>query len=137
MINQDFNSLEPAWQQLVQAAIEVATIAYAPYSQYRVGAALQTVSGSIFTGCNVENAVLGETICAERTAVVKAVSAGQREFSVIAVATKNGGAPCGSCRQVMREFAPDIIVLISDFAGQVRITSLRELLPDSFGAEQL
>jgi len=126
-----------SWQALISAAIEAATMAYAPYSNYPVGAALLTQNDEIYTGCNVENAAYGETICAERTAILKAISEGQRQFKAIAVATKNGGSPCGSCRQVMREFAPHLTVIISDFAGQARVVSLTELLPDDFGPEKL
>lgn len=125
------------WHDLVQAAIQAAQHAYAPYSNYAVGAALLTANGQMFQGCNVENAAYGSTMCAERTAIFKAVSEGYRVFSAIAVATSNGGSPCGSCRQVMREFGPDLTIVIADFAGNVRLSSLRELLPDSFGPENL
>jgi cytidine deaminase len=102
-----------------------------------VGAALLTKSGRIYTGCNVENAVYPLCTCAERVAVVKAVSEGEQEFDALAVATENGGAPCGSCRQTLREFGEDIIVLIADAAGAYRETTVAELLPDSFGANDL
>lgn len=108
--------------------------AYAPYSGYRVGAALLGKSGQVYTGCNVENAVYPLVICAERTAVVKAVSEGEREFVALAVVTENGGSPCGSCRQTLREFGEDIAVLIADAAGNYRETTIEELLPDSFSA---
>ena len=93
--------------------------------------------GQMFTGCNVENASYPATCCAERVAIFKAVSEGQRSFQAIAVATANGGSPCGVCRQVMREFAPDMAVYIVDAAGAVRQTSVADLLPDSFGPEHL
>lgn len=125
------------WTNLVEAAITAAEQAYAPYSDYRVGAALLTADGPIYTGCNVENASYGATICAERTAIFKAVSEGQRQFRAIAVATANGGSPCGICRQVMREFAPDLTVIVTDFQGTSRIVALSHLLPDSFGPEHL
>ena len=124
-------------QQLVALAHKARKNAYAPYSHYDVGAALLTASGQVFTGCNVENAVYPMCLCAERTAVVKAVSEGQREFAVIAIATRNGGSPCGACRQVLREFAPHIRILLSDDAGTVRQYGLDQLLPDSFGPESL
>jgi cytidine deaminase len=124
-------------QQLVALAHKARKNAYAPYSHYDVGAALLTVSGQVFTGCNVENAVYPMCLCAERTAVVKAVSEGQREFAVIAIATRNGGSPCGACRQVLREFAPHIRILLTDDAGNVRQYRLDQLLPDSFGPESL
>ncbi len=124
-------------QELVTLAHKARKNAYAPYSHYDVGAALLTASGQVFTGCNVENAVYPMCLCAERTAVVKAVSEGQREFAVIAVATRNGGSPCGACRQVLREFAPHIRILLTDDAGAVRQYRLDQLLPDSFGPESL
>jgi cytidine deaminase len=124
-------------QQLVALARKARKNAYAPYSHYDVGAALLTASGQAFTGCNVENAVYPMCLCAERTAVVKAVSEGQREFAVIAIATRNGGSPCGACRQVLREFAPHIRILLADDAGTVRQYTLDQLLPDSFGPESL
>ncbi len=122
---------------LIQKAIAAREKAYAPYSGYKVGAALLTADGKIYEGCNVENAAYGLCMCAERTAVFKAVSAGERDFAAIAVATENGGSPCGSCRQVLREFAPDLTVIITDAAGAHRVTTLAALLPDSFGPEHL
>ena len=124
-------------EELVAAAAEARNRAYVPYSGYTVGAALLTKSGRIFTGCNVENAVYPLTICAERVAIVKAVSEGEREFEALAVSTQNGGAPCGSCRQTLREFGADIIVLIADATGAFRETTVAKLLPGSFGAEDL
>jgi len=123
--------------ELVELAQKALKNAYAPYSNYPVGAALLTASGQVFTGCNVENAVYPLCTCAERTAVVKAVSEGQREFTAIAIATRNGGSPCGSCRQVLREFAPHLRILLTDDAGHVRHYTLDQLLPDSFGPESL
>jgi cytidine deaminase len=111
--------------------------AYAPYSRYLVGAALLGRSGKIYAGCNVENALYPLCTCAERTAVIKAVSEGEREFVALAVVTENGGAPCGSCRQTLREFGEDIIVLIGDTSGNYRETTVAELLPDSFSADDL
>ena len=125
-------------QELAARAAHARQWAYAPYSHYTVGAALLTASGRIYDGVNVENAAYGDTICAERTAAVKAVSEGEREFVAIAVASGNGGMPCGSCRQVLSEFGLDARVLIVDHQGAiVSRTSLRELLPRSFGAQQL
>ncbi len=123
--------------ELVRLAQEASKNAYVPYSHYHVGAALLTASGQVFTGCNVENAAYPMTICAERTAIVKAISEGQRDFVAIAIATDNGGSPCGACRQVMREFAPHLRVLLADQAGHVRQFTLDQLLPESFGPEQL
>ena len=124
-------------EELVERAREVRARAYAPYSHYCVGAALLGASGEIYTGCNVENAVYPLTICAERSAVVKAVSEGERAFMALAVVTENGGAPCGACRQTLREFGPDISVLIADTSGAYRETTVGELLPDSFSAVDL
>src|SRR5512140_2190413 len=106
-------------QFLIDVANEARRRAYAPYSNYLVGAALRTKSGRIFTGVNVENAAYPTTMCAERVAVFKAVSEGEREFDVISVVTPNGGWPCGGCRQVLAEFGADIVVLISDGDGHL------------------
>jgi len=124
-------------EKLVAQAREARQRAYAPYSGYRVGAALLTKSGRIYTGCNVENAVYPLCTCAERVAVVKAVSEGEQEFDALAVVTENSGAPCGSCRQTLREFGEDIVVLIADAAGAYWETTVAKLLPDSFGANDL
>ena len=124
-------------QELVRLAQEARKNAYAPYSHYDVGAALLTAAGQVFTGCNVENAVYPLCTCAERAAIVKAVSEGQREFSAIAIATRNGGSPCGACRQVLREFAPHLRVLLVDEGRHIRQYTLDQLLPDSFGPESL
>jgi len=125
-----------------QALIDVANTArqraYAPYSNYPVGAALRTKTGRIFTGANVENAAYPQTMCAERVAVFKAVSEGEKEFELISVVTDNGGSPCGGCRQVLAEFGLDTIVLMADRNGKlIKETTVRELLPDAFTPEQL
>jgi cytidine deaminase len=126
------------WQSLIELANEARRRAYAPYSKYRVGAALRTKSGRIFTGVNIENAAYPTSICAERTAVFKAVSEGEREFELIAVVTENGGSPCGGCRQVLAEFGLDTVVLIADGKGQlVKQTSVGELLPEAFTPQKL
>ena len=118
---------------LVDLAIEARRRAYAPYSNYQVGAALRTRSGRIFTGVNIENAAYPTTICAERVAIYSAIAQGEREFDVIAVVTSNGGSPCGSCRQVMAEFGLDTVVLIADTEGQVHEqTTVNSLLPGAF-----
>lgn len=123
---------------LIQAAIQARRWAYAPYSNYRVGAALLTASGRIYDGVNVENAAFPITICAERVAVFKAVSEGERRFSAIAVVTSNGGSPCGSCRQALAEFGLDTVVIIADDQGRiVRQTTVAELLPEAFGPADL
>jgi cytidine deaminase len=123
--------------ELIALATEARARAYAPYSQYAVGAALLTASGRVYTGCNVENASYGLAICAERTAAVKAVCDGQREFVALAVVTENGGAPCGACRQVLGEFGPDMRILVAATDGSYRDYRLSELLPDHFGPSQL
>ncbi len=125
------------WRKLLKQAIEARERAYAPYSHYRVGAALLTSSGKVYKGCNVENAAYSPSMCAERTAIFKAVSEGDRSFAAIAIATADGGSPCGVCRQVMREFAPDLVVIVGDTAGNYRVFELPDLLPDSFGPENL
>jgi cytidine deaminase len=119
-------------RELVELATKARKRAYAPYSHYKVGAALLGKSGKVYLGCNVENASYSHTVCAERTAVLKAVSEGETEFEAIAVVTKNGGSPCGACRQVLSEFAPDLVVYIADQHGEFRKTTLSKLLPDSF-----
>jgi len=123
---------------LIDLAIEARRRAYAPYSRYPVGAALRTMSGKVFTGVNVENAAYPTTMCAERTAVFKAVSEGEREFEVIAVVTSNGGSPCGSCRQVLAEFGIDTIVLIANMDGELlEETTINDLLPGAFTPDHL
>ncbi len=125
-------------QALVASASAALLQAYAPYSNYRVGAALRTKDGNVFTGCNVENAAYPACICAERTALVKAVSEGYRQFSAIAVVTRNGGFPCGLCRQMLYEFAPNMRVFIGDPSGQVlHDVVLKDLLPHGFGPQEL
>ena len=122
--------------QLVQEARRSLENAYSPYSNYKVGAALLTSAGKIFTGCNVENGSYGATNCAERTAVFKAVSEGERSFSAIAIASEEGEAvpfPCGICRQVLSEFCPpEMPVLIYDGNGSVYNAELGELIPYTF-----
>jgi cytidine deaminase len=124
--------------KLVRQAQAARQRAYAPYSHYPVGAALLTASGQIFLGANIENAAYPVTICAERVAVFKAVSEGERQFVAVAVVTINGGTPCGSCRQVLAEFGLDTAVLIADKDGQVILeTTVKELLPGAFRPDDL
>ncbi|HEX9019610.1 MAG TPA: cytidine deaminase [Anaerolineaceae bacterium] len=119
--------------QLVEAAAQARRWAYAPYSKYAVGAALLTDSGKVYDGVNVENAAYPTTICAERVAVFKAISEGERRFTAIAVVTSNGGTPCGSCRQVLSEFGVDTLVIIADTTGKVvHEYTVAELLPGAF-----
>jgi len=129
-------------QQEKQALIDLANTArqraYVPYSNYPVGAALRTKTGRIFTGVNVENAAYPQTMCAERVAIFKAVSEGEKEFEVISVVTNNGGSPCGGCRQVMAEFGLDTIVLMGNGDGKlVKETTVKDLLPEAFMPEKL
>jgi cytidine deaminase len=124
--------------ELIERALEIRAKAYAPYSKYKVGASLLTKTGEFFDGVNVENAVYSMTICAERNAVFQAVTHGHHTFQAIAVATDNGGSPCGSCRQVLSEFGSDIEVYMLDSDGKVVLeTTVRELLPEAFGPEDL
>jgi cytidine deaminase len=127
-----------ARRTLIERALSARERAYAPYSNYHVGAALLASSGEIYEGANVENAVYPVGICAERTALVKAVSEGERRFTAIAVATHNGGSPCGMCRQMLSEFGLDLQVLLVDGAGAIVYeATLHELLPRAFGPEDL
>jgi cytidine deaminase len=123
--------------ELVASATSAREQAYAPYSNFKVGAAVLGNSGQVYTGCNVENAAFGPGICAERTAIFKAVSEGEREFEVMAVVSQNGACSCGTCRQVMMEFAPDMTVVIADTQGNTRLTTVRNLLPDGFTPDHL
>lgn len=125
-------------QSLIDLANTARQRAYAPYSNYPVGAAVRTKTGRIFTGVNVENAAYPQTMCAERVAVFKAVSEGEKEFEVISVVTDNGGSPCGGCRQVLAEFGLDTIVLMADRNGKlIKEMTVRELLPEAFTPEHL
>ncbi len=124
-------------ETLIAEARKARERAYAPYSRYRVGAALLGRSGRIYTGCNVENAAYPLSLCAERAAVARAVAEGEREFLAIAVVTENGGTPCGACRQVLREFGKEILVFIADVRGNYWQATVDELLPRSFGPDFL
>jgi cytidine deaminase len=125
-------------QSLIDLANEARRRAYVPYSNYPVGAALRTKSGRLYTGVNVENAAYPQTMCAERIAIFKAISEGEKEFEVIAVVTNNGGSPCGGCRQVMAEFGLDTIVLMADGNGKlIKESTVNELLPEAFTPKHL
>ena len=124
------------WPELLSRARQVADAAYAPYSRFHVGAALLAEDGRIFTGCNVENASFGLTVCAERNAVFAAVAAGARRFAALVVVTSSPQpvTPCGACRQVLHEFAPSFAVRCYGQAGDEIVTSCEELLPRAFVA---
>jgi cytidine deaminase len=125
-------------ETLIQAAIAVRHWAYVPYSHYPVGAAILTASGKIYDGINVESAAFPTTMCAERVAIFKAVSEGERDFVAIAVVTDNAGSPCGGCRQVMAEFGLETIVLIADGEGKIsQETTVSDLLPGAFTPKDL
>ena len=125
-------------QSLIDLANKARQHAYIPYSHYPVGAALRTKTGKIYTGVNVENAAYPQTMCAERVAIFKAVSEGEKEFEIISVVTDNGGFPCGGCRQVMAEFGLETIVLMADGNGNlVKETTVKELLPEAFTPDKL
>ena len=127
-------------QALVDLAFSMLERSYVPYSRFPVGAALLCAGGQVFTGCNVENAAYGSTICAERTALLKAVSEGHRDDWVkIAVVTSgdDAGYPCGSCRQMLYEFAPDLKIIIGGKDRQLSTITLSELLPHGFGPSAL
>ena len=126
-------------QELVAQAIQMQKRSYVPYSHFPVGAALLCADGTVFTGCNVENAAYGSTICAERTALVKAVSEGFTDFSAIAITGQGEDYcwPCGSCRQMLYEFSPAMRVIVSRGEGDVKVLPLTELLPYGFGPHSL
>ncbi len=127
-------------EDLIEQAIEIRKHAYVPYSSFPVGAALKTKSGKIYTGCNIENASYPVSCCAERVAIFKALSAGEREFVEMAVAadTKRPVPPCGSCRQVMSEFFPkEMKVHLTNLQRDVKTFTMDELLPFSFAKDDL
>ena len=126
-------------EELKAAAVTMLDLAYCPYSHFAVGAALECADGTVFTGCNIENAAFSPTICAERTAVAKAVSEGHTDFVRIVVAGRCESfcVPCGVCRQVLREFAPDMEIICLNSKGEEQVFTLSELLPHSFGPEFL
>ena len=123
------------YKNLVKHAKTARRYSHSPYSHFRVGAALLTASGKIFTGCNIEISSFGLTICAERTAVFKAISEGEHKFKAIAVATDEVGftSPCGACRQVIMDLAGDIDFVMSNGKGETRIMKMSVLLPHPFG----
>jgi cytidine deaminase len=125
-------------ERLIERAVHARQWAYAPYSNYQVGAALLTESGKIYDGVNIESAAYPSSICAERVAIFKAVSEGERQFQAMAVSTANAGTPCGGCRQVMVEFSQDMPVFICDNEGKVvHEMTVSDLLPGAFTPEDL
>jgi cytidine deaminase len=127
-------------QELVEAAQMAREQAYAPYSDFTVGAAVLAGSGSVYTGCNVENASYGLTVCAERVAAFKAVSAGEREIAAVAVVSEPGATPCGACRQVLVEFTSQpeqVDIIVVNGQGDERFYTLGQLLPANFSGQEL
>ena len=130
----------PTDEELVALARGARERAYAPYSNFPVGAALLGRSGTVYLGCNVENASYPLTTCAERTAVVKAISEGEHTFEAIAVVTSTGATPCGACRQILREFGGadgSLRVIVANLVGELRTFTIAELLPAGFTPDQL
>jgi cytidine deaminase len=128
------NQLTPDEQKrLIADALAVRKNAYAPYSRYAVGAAIQTADGAIYSGANVENASSPVGLCAERVALFSAAAAGERKFRAIAVVTRDGASPCGACRQALAEFGLGLEVVLADEKGEIRlVTTLEKLLPEAF-----
>jgi cytidine deaminase len=131
--------MKHADQELIDAAIAVRENAYAPFSEFRVGAALETDDGDIIDGCNVESASYGLTVCAERVAIWKAISQGKRKIKNIAVVadTEELTPPCGVCRQIIWEFGGDIPVILANLKGKTEIVQMKDLLPRAFDTKFL
>ena len=125
-------------EELIVLAVKAREHAYAPYSGFKVGAALLTTGGRVFTGCNVENASYGLSNCAERTVLLKAVSEGERAFARLAIVAEMEGflAPCGACRQLFQEFSPGLEVIMANTRGEYMRRTLEDLLPEAFGLPQ-
>ncbi len=126
-------------QQLYQFSVAQQQFAYAPYSHFCVGAALLCKNGTVYGGCNIESAAYSATLCAERTALAKAVSAGEQDFTTIAISASSGefAFPCGICRQLLAEFNLDLRVIVGNTRGELKCYSLRELLPEAFTGKNL
>jgi cytidine deaminase len=129
----------PGDEELIRVASLARQRAHAPYSKYKVGAAIRTKRNKVHSGANVENASYGLTVCAERTAAFAAVNAGDTAFDAIAIVIDDDRlpTPCGACRQVLAEFSPDMRVILATIGGKRKVTTLRELLPDPFLPENL
>ena len=131
--------MKKEYEKLIQEAEKARKKAYTPYSKFKVGAAVLCDDGKIFSGCNIENASFGLTICAERVAFFKAISEGSTKIKAIAVIgnTNKPCSPCGACRQVISEFGEDIPLIMTNLKGDVRIKKIKELLPEAFGKNDL
>ncbi len=127
------------YKKLITEAEKARKRAYAPYSKFKVGAAVLSADGKIFTGCNIENASIGLALCAERVAIFKAISEGSTKFKAIAIIgdTDKPCSPCGACRQVISEFGEDIPLIMANLKGDVKIKKIKELLPGAFGKNDL
>ncbi|MGB2782431.1 MAG: cytidine deaminase [Atribacterota bacterium] len=127
------------YEKLIKEAERAKKKAYTPYSKFKVGAAVLCADGKIYTGCNIENASFGLTVCAERVAIFKAISEGSTKFEAIAVIgdTEKPCSPCGACRQVMSEFCEDTPLIMANSKGDVKIKKVKELLPEAFGKNDL
>ncbi len=131
--------MKKEYKKLIKEAEKARKRAYTPYSKFKVGAAVLSVDGEIFTGCNIENASFGLAVCAERVAIFKAISEGTTKFEAIAVIgdTDKPCSPCGACRQVISEFGEDIPLIMANLRGDVKIKKIKELLPEAFGKKDL
>ncbi|MCJ7814312.1 MAG: cytidine deaminase [Candidatus Atribacteria bacterium] len=131
--------MKKEYEKLIKEAEKARKKAYTPYSKFKVGAAVLCDDGKIFSGCNIENASFGLTVCAERVAIFKAVSEGSTKFKAIAVIgnTNKSCSPCGACRQVISEFGEDIPLIMTNLKGDVRVKKIKELLPQAFGKKDL
>ena len=131
--------MKKEYKKLISEAEKARKMAYTPYSKFKVGAAVLSVDGKIFTGCNIENASFGLTVCAERVAIFKAISEGSTKFEAIAIIgdTDKPCSPCGACRQVISEFGEDIPLIMANLKGDIKIKKIGELLPEAFGKKDL
>lgn len=133
------NTVNENYKKLIKEAEKARKRAYTPYSKFNVGAAILSSDGKIFTGCNIENASFGLTVCAERVAILKAISEGSSKFEAIAIVgdTNRPCSPCGACRQVISEFGKDIKIIMSNLKGDIKIKKIDELLPEAFNKNDL
>lgn len=133
------NTVNENYEKLIKVAEKARKRAYAPYSKFKVGAAILSSDGKIFTGCNIENASFGLTVCAERVAILKAISEGSSKFEAIAIVgdTNRPCSPCGACRQVISEFGKDIKIIMYNLKGDIKIKKIDELLPEAFNKNDL